>query len=373
MILIIIAILISGCDKNEDTGNPTDPSDLSVEIVSIDHGSGEVVLQAVATNAVEYLFYVGSSETPEESNATGLFEYRFETPGSYIVTVRAYGISGRYIKVEKVILLSPQTDPIPLGRGYITPASYEGYLLIWNDEFNGNAINSDYWNYDLGDGCPGLCGWGNNELEYYRKENTWVADSVLVIEARKENYMNRLYTSSRIKTEGKFSFRYGRVDIRALLPSGQGIWPALWTLGDNISSVGWPACGEIDIMEMIGGNDRENEVHGTVHWDNGEGYASYGRSFTLGDGEYNFAEAYHVFTLIWDETSIRWLVDDHQFNEIDITGNDMSEFHQPHWFIFNVAVGGNWPGSPDATTVFPQQMKVDYIRVFQQETKASGL
>ena len=133
-------------------------------------------------------------------------------------------------------------------------------------------------------------------------------------------------------------------------------------LGNNITSVGWPACGEIDIMEMIGGSDREKTVHGTLHWDNG-GHINTGGSYTLSSG--TFASQYHVFSIIWDETSIKWFVNNSQYYEINITPAHMTEFHQNFFLIFNVAVGGNWPGSPDATTVFPQQMKVDYIRVFQ--------
>ena len=241
---------------------------------------------------------------------------------------------------------------------------YEGYSLVWNDEFNDTGINSNHWVFETGDGCPNLCGWGNNELEYYRTQNAWVGEEVLTLEARKENFGGRNYTSARLKTQGKKSFKYGRIDIRALLPKGQGIWPALWMLGNDISNIGWPKCGEIDIMEMVGGQGKDNQVHGTLHWDNGSGHASYGQSYTLPSGI--FAGAYRVFTLIWTETSMKWYVDDQIFNTVDITDPSMSEFHQPFFFILNVAVGGNWPGSPDATTVFPQQMKVDYIRVFQK-------
>ena len=233
------------------------------------------------------------------------------------------------------------------------------WKLVWQDEFNGSSPGPD-WKYDLGGN-----GWGNNELQYYRAENSWVSDSVLTIEARLESFGGRQYTSSRMKTQGNFSFQYGRVDIRALLPEGQGIWPALWTLGENITSVSWPDCGEIDIMEMIGGDDRENTVYGTAHWEYNGTHASYGQSKTLPSGDYNFAESYHVFSMIWDENSIKWYVDNQQFNELSITGADMTEFHNPHFFIFNVAVGGNWPGAPNQSTIFPQQMKVDYIRLFQ--------
>jgi beta-glucanase (GH16 family) len=292
------------------------------------------------------------------TNTTGVFEYTFVQTGYYQVDIRAYGSSGRYIKDSRQISVT-LGNGVGVDDGYISPLTYEGYTLVWNDEFDGTTINSSNWAFEIG---TGSFGWGNNELEYYRQENAWVDEGVLTIEARRESYSGSSYTSSRMKTQNKLSFQYGRIDIRALLPEGQGIWPALWMLGNNITSVGWPQCGEIDIMEMVGGDGRENQTHGTAHWDN-NGHVYVGGSYTLQTGI--FADEYHVFSIIWDQTSIKWLVNNNQFYEIDITPSYMSEFHQKHFFIFNVAVGGNWPGSPDGTTIFPQQMKVDYIRVFQ--------
>ena len=136
-------------------------------------------------------------------------------------------------------------------------------------------------------------------------------------------------------------------------------------LGDNFDTDGWPACGEIDIMEMVGGSgNRDKTVHGTVHWSNNGSHAEFGNSNTL-SGDVKFAENFHVFSIIWDENAIRWLRDDIEYGVIDITSSELTEFHAPFFFIFNVAVGGNWPGSPDATTTFPQTMAVDYVRVFQ--------
>jgi beta-glucanase (GH16 family) len=205
-------------------------------------------------------------------------------------------------------------------------------------------------------------------LEYYQKANTTVADGYLFIEARKESKGGKEYTSSRIITRDKVSIKYGRVDIRAALPKGQGIWPALWMLGSNFSTVGWAKCGEIDIMEMIGGGSgRDNRVYGTAHWydDDPGANVNYGGGTTLASG--TFADEFHVFSIIWDEEKITWYLDDKQFQVIDITPDELSEFHEEFFFIMNVAVGGNWPGSPDGTTVFPQRMAVDYIRVFQEE------
>jgi hypothetical protein len=362
---IFLVLILPSCSKSDTPDNSQDPSNLSVEILSVDNETGKAIIQASAQNAVHFQLYTASTAQPVLENETGFFEYVFPE-GQHTIEVRAYGASGRYLKVNRQLTISPSgTGPVPLDQGYITPLQYDGYTLVWNDEFSGTGINSDNWVFEVGDGCPNLCGWGNNELEYYRPQNAWVGEEVLTIEARKENFGGRNYTSARLKTQGKKSFQYGRIDIRALLPKGQGIWPALWMLGNDITSVGWPKCGEIDIMEMIGGQGRERQVHGTLHWDNGGGHASYGQSYTKPTG--TFAGAYHVFTLIWTESSMKWYVDDQIFNTVDITEPSMSEFRQPFFFILNVAVGGSWPGSPDATTVFPQQMKVDYIRVFRKD------
>lgn len=274
--------------------------------------------------------------------------------GSTTITASAGGITA----ICDITVISKE---VPIEHGNSSPLIYPGYTLVWQDEFNESEISND-WGFEIGTGCPNLCGWGNDELQYYTRENAWVSNGVLTIEARRENLGGRQYTSARMITRNRESFQYGRIDIRALLPKGQGMWPALWMLGDNISTVGWPKCGEIDIMEMIGGQQRENTVHGTIHW-HVDNHASTGSSFTLDQG--TFYHKYHVFSIIWDQTHIRFLVDDVQFRQIEITANHMTEFHQKFFFIFNIAVGGRWPGNPDATTVFPQQMRVDYVRVFQ--------
>ena len=356
----LFAFLFSFCNKNDNTDNTHDPSNLTVTVVSVDNESGKVVIQATADNTVQYQLFIGNADTPAEVNETGYFEYTFEDgEGQYEITVRAYGESGKYIKAVKEITISVFVDePVPLDSGYFSPLTYAGYNLVWQDEFNGTSVDMANWTFETGGE------WFNNELQYYRTENAWVADNVLTIEARKEDFGGHNYTSARMITQNKKTFKYGRVDIRALLPEGQGLWPALWTLGNDINSVGWPKCGEIDIMEMIGGSGREKTVYSTLHWDDGNGHADYGLSYTS-TGK-NFHEKYHVFSMVWDETLIRTYVDDHAFYTIDITPAVMSEFHQKHFFIFNVAVGGIWPGNPDASTVFPQQMKVDYIRVFQK-------
>jgi beta-glucanase (GH16 family) len=244
--------------------------------------------------------------------------------------------------------------------GATSPTSYTNMKLVWADEFDGTALNSEFWSFETGNGSNG---WGNNELQFYRTQNTSIQDGHLVITAKKEPFGGKEYTSSRIITKSKKEFRYGRVDIRAALPKGQGIWPALWMLGSNFDTVSWPACGEIDIMEMIGGGGRENTVHGTVHWQNEGKHAQFGGKTTLPSG--TFSDQFAVYSITWDATSIRWFVDNKQYHVIDTTPAELDEFRRNFFFIFNVAVGGNWPGSPNTTTTFPQHMIVDYVRVFQ--------
>ena len=247
--------------------------------------------------------------------------------------------------------------------GYTTPISYPGYTLIWNDEFANNSLDLNAWNQEIGNGSNG---WGNNELEYYTNstKNTFVSNGNLIIEARKESISGFNYSSGRMTTQNKKTFTFGRIDIRAKLPVGKGIWPALWMLGSNINTVGWPACGEIDIMELIG--THPSRVHGTIHWKPVNGTnTNKGSQYDLNSG--NFSQQFHVFSIIWTQDMIKWYVDDQLFftgTKADV-GAANYPFNAPEFFIFNVAVGGNWPGPPDAGTTFPQRMFVDYVRVFQ--------
>ncbi len=238
-------------------------------------------------------------------------------------------------------------------EGYYTPIEYPSMRLVWSDEFEGTSINLDNWTHEVGDE------WFNNELQAYSADPLYssVADGKLSITAREDNGN---YTSARMITQDKREFQHGRIDIRAKLPKGQGIWPALWMLGANINEVSWPRCGEIDIMELVG--HEPNTTHGTAHYDN-NGHQYRGTGKTLASGE--FADKFHVFSMIWTSSSLTWYLDGEQFltfKEGDIEG---FPFNAPQFFIMNVAVGGDWPGNPDATTVFPQTMQVDYVRVFQ--------
>jgi beta-glucanase (GH16 family) len=236
------------------------------------------------------------------------------------------------------------------------------YELVWSDEFNDTTLNADNWNIEV-NGNP-----ANNELEYYtaRPQNVTVGDSVLTLTAIKETYNGKAYTSGRINSSRKFSFQYGKVEARMKLPYGQGIWPAFWMLGNSISSVGWPDCGEIDIMEMIGGGDgRDNRVYSTLHWGpvTGGSHPSYGKSYTLSSGI--FADEYHTFTTEWNATTLKTYCDDNLYYTIDLSPAGLDAFRAPFYIILNLAVGGDWPGSPNTSTVFPQSLKVDYVRVYQ--------
>ncbi|MEZ4921272.1 MAG: family 16 glycosylhydrolase [Saprospiraceae bacterium] len=247
--------------------------------------------------------------------------------------------------------------------GFTSPLTYPGMTLVWQDEFDQGALNGANWTHEIG---TGQGGWGNNELQYYRPENTYFDSDFLIIEAREENVGGSNYTSSRMVTKDKFEFQYGRVDIRAALPQGQGLWPALWMLGANIDDLGWPACGEIDIMEMIG--SQPGRTHGTVHYGNDVGSHQYMGGSKALSGNAIFADEFHVFSIIWEENRIEWLLDGVTFYVVDpsdIVAGQNWPFNEPFFFIFNVAVGGNWPGSPDGSTQFPQRMIVDYVRVFQ--------
>ena len=252
---------------------------------------------------------------------------------------------------------------IPDFLGFQSATSYEGYSKIWADEFDGSEIDESNWGYDIGGS-----GWGNNELEFYTNRNAYLTEGHLIIRADKENYAGREYTSTRLKTQSKQTVNYGRIDIRAVMPQGQGIWPALWMLGANFPTVGWPHSGEVDIMEMIGGNGRENTVHGTAHWYNQSNNqnASYGGNYGLPSGE-TLSSNFHVFSIDWDSTSITWYIDDVQYHTMAIDdSSSLAAFRKDFFFIFNIAVGGNWPGNPNSSTVFPQRMVVDYVRVFQK-------
>ena len=248
---------------------------------------------------------------------------------------------------------------------YETPSSYAGWSLAWADEFDGTKINTDWWTHEIGNGDNG---WGNNEMEYYTdgEENSRIENGKLVIEARDDSWNGKKYTSARMITKDKKTFGFSRTDIRARLPFGQGIWPALWMLGNNIDEKGWPACGEIDILELVG--HQPSTSHATVHW--GQDFSNWkyiGDDYMI-NGEI-FNDRFHVFSLVREYNRMWFYVDDILIFDFDYqdTQGQPYPFNEQFFFIFNVAIGGNWPGSPDETTQFPQRMEVDYVRVFEKE------
>lgn len=318
---------LAGTDFKAASGTLTIPANSN-------KGAIEIEVVGDSTRKEDQFFYVNLSDPTNATIKTGKG------------TATIINANGTYYPVDNT--------------GYSTPTSYPGYTLAWADEFNGTNVDPASWTFEQGAG-----GWGNNELQNYtgRVENAFVSAGNLIIEARAESYGGNNYTSARMISKNKKIFKFGRIDIRAKLPKGKGIWPALWMLGNNIDAVSWPACGEIDIMEFLG--HETNKVYGTMHWaTSGNGHNSKGSNKVLAAGGYD--QAFHVYSLIWQQDTMKILVDDQQYLQVlksDVNGT--YPFNADFFFIFNIAVGGNWPGSPDATTVFPQRMAVDYIRVFQ--------
>jgi len=231
------------------------------------------------------------------------------------------------------------------------------WILQWSDEFNGPSIDTRVWNYEIGY-------IRNQELQYYtnRSQNARIENGNLIIEARHDNWNGHAYTSASLNTQNKKSWKYGRFEMRAKLVCGKGMWPAFWSKGNSGS---WPACGEIDVMELVGGSNGlgDSTIHGTMHWDS-SGKAAAGGDTTISSGK--FADDYHLFAIEWDSLQIKWFLDSSQYFSASITGASRSEFRQPFWILINLAVGGTWPGSPDAATVFPQQYMIDWIRVYKR-------
>ena len=271
------------------------------------------------------------------------------------------------IWIPAMILLC---SPCVKSQTGVADTARSGWKLVWSDEFNGadgTQADSSKWVMETGGN-----GWGNDELEYYtaRPENSFQQGGNLVIKAVQEKFtgpdgVTRDYTSARLKTQGKFTQKYGRFEARIKIPRGQGIWPAFWMLGNDIEK-GWPKCGEIDIMENIG--KEPSTVHGTIH---GPGYSGGGglsAPYALADDQ-RFADDFHVYAVEWEKKAIRFYVDDHLYATrtlADLPKGTKWVFNHPFFIILNVAVGGGWPGNPDSTSVFPQTMLVDYVRVYKR-------
>jgi len=248
-------------------------------------------------------------------------------------------------------ILSCKTVPKPASS---STGTIPGYQLVWSDEFNGNAVDTTSWNFEIGGQ-----GWGNHEQEYYQPNNATVNDGNLIITGRKEDVGANHYTSSRMTTQGKHEFTYGRIEARIKMPVGQGFWPAFWMLGADIKTVGWPASGETDIMEHI---NTDSLIYGTLHWDNNGHVQS-------GDTIASTPSGYHVYAVEWDASAIRWYVDKTKYHEVNIANNVNStdEFHQPSFILLNLALGGDWPGQTIDDSKLPAKMYVDYVRVYKKK------
>lgn len=246
---------------------------------------------------------------------------------------------------------------------------HKNLKLYWNEEFNKSILDENTWTIVTGNGCPVLCGFGNGELQIYTPDNLKVSKGHLIITAKQKGlFKKKKYTSARINTEGKVSVKYGRIDFRARLPQGKGIWPALWMMGDSKKEISWPGCGEIDVVELRG--SKPYRICGTVHYQNISGNHQYPKAgcYDLETG--NFSDDFHTFSLIWEESRLIWLVDNIPFYEVKSTELNMNpesgQFNQGFFILINLAVGGRYDGNPDKKTKFPQQLEVDYVRAYEK-------
>jgi beta-glucanase (GH16 family) len=393
MIIMALILFFSSCKKGGGGSNSDPLPQVSINSVTLAEGNSgstafgfTISLNRASSSAitVTYSTQEGSAKAGEDYTTVTNQSVSFApNETSKIVNISVVGDDSREGDDQFTVMLTGSTNSSIIqfsgiatitnddtrvaftNTGYDAPTTYAGYTLAWADEFTNTTLDGTAWTVEGGDGCPNVCGWGNNELEYYtgRPENLFFQDGKLLIEARKENFSGKNYTSSKIVSRGKKVFKYGRVDIRAKLPKGKGIWPALWMLPQNNVFGGWPTSGEIDIMEYLG--HETNKVYGTLHFGPGPGSTQISRSHTLSTT--NFYDEFHVFSLEWKQDQIKIFVDGILYSTVNKpdVGAATWPFNEDFFFIFNLAVGGNWPGSPDASTYFPQWLIVDYVRVYQ--------
>ncbi len=339
----LLFILICSCSKGgSSTGNTqVAPTNLNVTANVSTDGSGNVNFTATATNATSFTYEFGNGVIQEVP--TGAVTYRYTTIGSITYTVIVTAKSSSGLTVNKSIQVSVNvTQQVP--------------VLVWSDEFDVDGLpNSAKWGYDIGTGSGG---WGNNELQYYtnRSQNAFVQNGILKITVTKENFSGSAYTSARLLSKDKYSLKYGKIEVSAKMPVGVGTWPAIWMLGNNISTVSWPACGEIDIMEHLGRD--LNKIYGTLHYPGRSGGNADGATVMIS----NATTAFHKYTLDWSATEIKFYVDEVVFKTFN--NNASVPFNQNFFFILNVAMGGNFGGAIDPAFV-SSSMEIDYIRVYQ--------
>ena len=340
MTLFLIFFVLCSCKKpGVDGATKTPPSNLTLTAVVSTDSSGKVNFTAAADNAVSYTYQFGNGAT--KTAASGIISYQYTASGNNTYTVTVTATSSSSLTITKSIEVTV-TGPAP--------------VLFWSEEFNTDgAPDPAKWGYDLGTGGNG---WGNAELEYYtnRPENAVVQGGVLKINALKENFSGSAYTSARLLSKDKFAFTYGKVEIRAKLPAGVGTWPALWMLGSDISTAGWPACGEIDIMEHLGRT--LNTIYGTLHYPGRSGGNADGHTTVIADA----TTAFHIYALEWTASYIKIYVDGMLFHTTINSGS--IPFNHDFFFILNVAMGGGFGGNVDAAFT-NATMEVDYIRVYK--------
>ena len=328
-------LLLIACGKNKDSPpTNTAPTNLTVNAVVSADSSGNVNFTATASNAVSYDYDFGNGIF--QTVASGTVTYKYLASGTYTINVIAKSAGGQTLSMSVQVTVGLKQS------------------LIWAEEFDTPGTpGAAKWGYDTGDG-----GWGNNELEYYtsRPDNVIVSNGTLKIIAKKENYGSSAYTSGRILTKDKFSFKYGKIEVRAKIPGDKGSWPAIWMLGSNIQTAPWPACGEIDIMEQVG--NQATKIFGTIHYPGHSGGSGVGGNTIVPTANTEF----HRYALVWNASTLSFLVDDVSFFS---TANTSSmPFNQNFFIILNLAMGGNFGGTVDPA-FSATQMEVDYVRVYQ--------
>jgi len=336
--LIALVALCASCSKKNDTGTNVADKPANIVItptVSADN-SGTVTFTVTADNAVTYEFDFGNGVF--QNTTTGSLTYKYPVAGTYTINVTAKSQSG------KTTVKSAQ----------VTVSAAEA--LVWSDEFNtAGAPDPGKWGYDLGNNN----GWGNNELEYYtnRTDNAVVSNGTLKINLKKEDYNGFGYTSARLLTKGKFNFKYGRVEVKAKLPTGVGTWPAIWALGSNVDTTPWPACGEIDIMEHVG--KQQNTIFSTMHYPGHYGGGGVGGTTQNPTASTDF----HVYSLDWTPANLKFAIDGVVYytfpNSADLP------FNNNFFLILNVAMGGNFGGPAVDPNFTSSSMEVDYVRVYK--------
>ena len=337
-VLILLVSAFAACKKSSADGGGattgTAPTNVTLNAVVNSDNSGNVTFTATATGAVTYEFDYGNGIF--QTVPAGTVTYKYPNAGTYRVNVIAKSPSGQ--TTTKTI--------------QVTVA--QAAALLWSEEFNTDGPpDPAKWGYDLGGG-----GWGNNELEYYtsRTDNAVVSGGTLKITAKKENYSGSAYTSARITTNGNFSFKYGKVEIRAKLPAGGGTWPALWMLGSDYATNPWPACGEIDIMEHVGNN--LNTIYGTLHYPNHSGANGDGATTKITGATTDF----HIYTLEWTASAMKIAVDGTVFKTV--ANSTSVPFNHNFFLIVNLAMGGGLGGAVDPAFT-SGTLEVDYIRIYQ--------